>query len=92
MSNTNVWRLIAHHEDRDAAIRWSLKNERIAIGWGGIGDLGSGVFNSAADIQDAIRVAYPQKSNGSNGGFSLWSFYSAVKIGDQVILRGIKSS
>jgi len=54
MSNTNVWRLIAHHEDRDAAIRWSLKNERIAIGWGGIGDLGSGVFNSAADIQDAI--------------------------------------
>ena len=92
MSKANVWRLIAHHEDRDAAIRWSLQNEKLAIGWGAIGNIGAGSLNSAVDIRDAIRETYPQKSNATNGGFSLWDFYSAMKIGDRVILRGIKSS
>ena len=28
----NVWRLITHHEDKDAALFWTRQNSRIAIG------------------------------------------------------------
>jgi predicted Mrr-cat superfamily restriction endonuclease len=91
MFDATVWRLIAHHENRDGALRWSLKNERIAIGCGAIGDIKTQGYESPEDIRDAIQLFYPELSNSSNGGFSLWNFYSTLKNRDLVILRGDKS-
>ena len=39
----NVWRLIAFQDKgcrRQLVIQWAINNERIAIGWGRIGNLG----------------------------------------------------
>ena len=43
----NVWRLITHHEDKDAALFWTRQNSRIAIGWGAIRDIRIRGYNSA---------------------------------------------
>lgn len=92
MFDATVWRLITHHENRDAALSWSLKNGRIAIGWGAIGDIKMRGYESAEDIRDAIQHFYPELRSSSNGGFSLWDFFKVVKGGDLVIMRGAKSS
>ncbi len=73
-------------------MRWSLKNGRIAIGWGAIGDIESQGYKSVEDIRDAIQHFYPELSNSSNGASSLWNFFNTMKVGDLVILRGDKNS
>ena len=54
----NVWQLITHHEDKDAALLWSRQNGRIAIGWGAIGNIRAQGYESAerhsARAQDEI--------------------------------------
>ena len=92
MSQVTIWRLIAHHENRDAALCWSLKNERIAVGWGAIGDIRAKDYESSEEIRDAIGHFYPELRSSSNGGFSLWNFFDVMKRGDLVIVRGAKSS
>lgn len=91
-----IWRLITHHENRDAALRWSLQNGRLAVGWGRIGALGAHKFGSEAEITDAIlfqyQIAKHPLNNSKSGGFSLWNLYATMQIGDLVILRSAKSS
>lgn len=82
----NVWRLIAHHQNPEWAITWSRQNERIAVGWGRVGDLRQQVYRSAAEIGAAIRREYPGLPNSGLGGPSLWSFYAEMKPGELVIL------
>ncbi len=86
-----IWRMIVHHENRAAAIRWIRANRRIAIGWGDIGDVAA--YDAKADIKSAIKVHYlpPHPNNGGSGSESLWSFCHDVQIGDLVILAGDKS-
>ncbi|MBW3637704.1 MAG: hypothetical protein KY445_14760 [Armatimonadetes bacterium] len=90
----NIWRLITHHENRDTALRWSLENGRMALGWGQIGDLRAHKFASERDIADAIlyqfEIGNHPLNNSKSGGFSLWSLYRTMQIGDLVILRGAK--
>ena len=46
----NIWRLKTHHIDADGAFEWTRKHNRIAVGWGEIGDLRRLNFSSADDI------------------------------------------
>ena len=86
-----IWRMIVHHTDKPAAIEWTRKNRRIAIGWGDIGDVAA--YGAKADIKNAIKTRYlpPHPNNGGSGSESLWSFCHDVQIGDLVILSGDKS-
>lgn len=86
----NVWRLITHHADRDAALFWARQNSRIAIGWGAIGDIRERGYGSADDITSAIRTQYPYLGNSHLGGVSLWDFYAQMQNGDLVILSANK--
>ncbi len=86
----NVWRLITHHKDKDAALFWSRQNGRIAIGWGGIGNIRTQGYRSAEDIAGAIRRTYPNLQNSGSGGRSLWSLYAEMQEGDFVILSASK--
>ena len=88
----NVWKMIAHHADRDSATAWTRQNERIAIGWGSIGDLLQ--YRSVAEISAAIRENYPippYKRNAHLGAPSLWDFCHTVQKDDLVILKGGKT-
>lgn len=51
-----VWRLITHHAESERALAWSRKIGRIAVGWGGIGDLRANGLVSASDTTKAIQV------------------------------------
>jgi predicted Mrr-cat superfamily restriction endonuclease len=82
----NVWRLITHHDDKDAALSWSRQNGRIAIGWGGVGDIRTRSYRSAEDIAAAIRTTYPNLQNSGSGGRGLWSLFAEMEKGDFVIL------
>lgn len=82
----NVWRLKTHDTDPDAALRWMRQNERIALGWGAIGDIAAQSYTDAAQISAAIEAAYPANSNAAQGGLNLWSFFSEMKPKDLVIL------
>ena len=87
----NIWKMIAHHEDRDSATAWTRQNERIAIGWGRVGDLLQ--YRSVAEISAAIRENYPippYKRNAHLGAPSLWDFCHTVQINDLLILKGGK--
>lgn len=86
-----IWRMIAHHTDKPAAMEWTRKHRRIAIGWGDIGDVAA--YNAKADIKSAIQAHYlpPHPNNAGSGSESLWSFCHDVQIGDLVILSGDKS-
>ena len=86
----NVWRLITHHEDKDAALFWTRQNSRIASGWGAIGDIRDRGYGSVADITSAIRTEYPALDNSHLGGASLWDFYAQIQNGDLVILSANK--
>ncbi len=92
----NIWRLITHHENRDAALHWSLQNGRLAVGWGRTGALDAHKYGSEAEIVDAILhqylIAQHPLNNSKSGGFSLWNLYATMQTGDLVILRGAKSS
>ncbi len=84
-----IWRMIAHHTDRAAAVRWTRAHRRIAIGWGKIGDLAR--TDSIDEIKAAIKANYPAPSyanNAGSGGPSLWDFANTMKKGDLVIASG----
>ena len=87
----NIYRLIVHHTDKPAAIKWTRDNKRIAIGWGDIGDVAA--YGSKAEIKSAIKTHYTpmHRDNSSSGSESLWSFCHDVQIGDLMILSGDKS-
>lgn len=82
----NVWRLKTHHEYPEAALEWTRLNNRIALGWGDVGDIGVQGYSSAQHISDAIRVAYNSPTNAAHGGLNLWSFYNEMKPHDLIIL------
>lgn len=89
MKNVNVWRLSTHHIDRNAGLTWVRKNERIAIGWGLIGDIRQ--YKSKDEIRAAIKKHYPvppYKNNAHWGAPSLWDLCHTVKQGDLIILSG----
>ncbi len=92
----NIWRLIPHHESRDVAVRWSLNDGRIAIGWGFIGAISAHRLGCEADIYDAIlhqfQIGKHPLNNSKLGSYSLWNFYATMQTGDLVILRGSKIS
>lgn len=86
-----IWKMIAHHTDRAAAVTWTRDNRRIAIGWGKIGDLAR--YNSIDEIKAAIKDSYPippYKNNAHLGAPSLWDFANTMKKGDLVIVLGNK--
>jgi predicted Mrr-cat superfamily restriction endonuclease len=82
----NIWRLITHHKDTEKAILWCKEKSRIAIGWGGIGDLRHSAPQNASAITSLIHEVYPELNNANLGGPSLWRLYSEMVIGDLVIL------
>jgi hypothetical protein len=76
-----VWRLVAHDEDVEEQLRWSLRTGRLAIGWGAIGDLRSYAPKSISEITKRISDAYPRATNAHLGGPSLWDFFQACPRG-----------
>jgi hypothetical protein len=81
-----VWRLIPHHKYRDKALRWGQQHSRIAIAWGGIGDIASEGYSSSQEINAKILKLWP-KEHSTHGGPSLWRFYAWMEKGDLVILK-----
>ena len=80
----NVWRLITHHSDAEGTLNWSLKNGRIAIGWGRAGDIRD--YVSAREIVEAVREEYPGIQNAPVSGGQLWNFCHNLAKDDLVIL------
>lgn len=84
-----IWKMIAHHTDRAAAVTWTRDNRRIAIGWGKIGDVAA--YDSVDEIKTAIKDNYPVPPYANNahlGAPSLWDFANTRKKGDLVIVSG----
>ena len=85
---------MTHHEipNKDAALRWFVRNERICIGWGTIGDIRSHGYGSSIAVNRAIRHQFDLGnhpfSNFKSGGDSLWGLYGEMKKGDLVIVKG----
>ena len=87
----NIYRMIVHHTDRAAAMRWIKANRRIAIGWGEVGDIAR--YDSVEQIKAAIKDKYRKPDypqNSGNGGPSLWDFAHSIEIGDLILLSGAK--
>lgn len=85
----NVWRLVTHHEDPEAAVRWTRREDRIAIGWGSAGDLRQ--YNSPEEIAKGILRAWPESHNYGPGSKQLWDFVHTMKVDDLVIISDGKS-
>ena len=51
----NIWRLVAHHEDSEEAMRISMEKGVVAIGWSEVGDLSLAKPKSQTDITQTIR-------------------------------------
>src|SRR2546421_12785641 len=81
----NIWKLVPHHSDKEAALLWGRQNSRISIGWGSIGDIGMKGYSSPHQINSAIRSVWPREES-NDGGPSLWRLYAWMKIGDLIIL------
>jgi predicted Mrr-cat superfamily restriction endonuclease len=80
-----VWRLIAHHDDPERAVRWTRREGRIATGWACTGDL-AGLRNTPEEFTRAILAGWPASHNATPGGKQLWNFVNIVKKGDLVIV------
>lgn len=80
----NVWRLITHWDEPQAALNWSRINSRIAIGWGRAGDIRN--YASAREIVEAVREEYPGIQNAPLSGGQLWNFCHILAEDDLVIL------
>lgn len=85
----NVWRLMTHHCATEAAVAWSREQQRIAMGWGHIGDLRR--YSCPEDVVYAVRDRYPELSTWGISGKQLWSFAHEMKLGEPVILSTGKS-
>ncbi len=85
-SGMNTWRLMTYHTKPNLMFDWTRQNERIAIGWGGIGALTN--FRSVEEIKAAIKAQprYHEYPNAASTGPSLWDFYTEMQKGDLVIL------
>ncbi|MCE9595195.1 MAG: hypothetical protein K8S98_13495 [Planctomycetes bacterium] len=83
-----VWRLIAHHQRKDEAVRWSEQEGRISVGWGDIGDLLQHRPANAQAITRLVKNQYKDLPNAHLGGPSLWNFFAEMREGDLVIVRG----
>ena len=87
----NIWRLMTHHTNPDNALAWSRQSQRIAIGWGQVGDIRKQGYTSPQDISAAItqliREGKHPYNNAGQGGACLWNFYIAMQKGDLVILN-----
>ena len=91
-----LWKLALHHEQKrkKKMLDWSLREGRIALGWGKVGNIPQ--YDSWQEIRTAIRQIDDYRtglhpSNWIAGGHSLWSFYNEMKKGDLVILVGANS-
>lgn len=82
-----IWRLIAHHEDPDAAIAEMKRRNRIAIGWSDVGDLSKAKVSRSSDITQLISETHHPIENTHLGGPSLWNIYYEMQKGDMVILN-----
>lgn len=82
----NIWRLISHYSHPEAAVDWARANGRIAIGWGGTGDIRAQGYASPKDIVKVVRERYPQNYNAPFSGIQLWNFCYTIKPDDLVIL------
>ncbi len=80
----NVWRLITHWNEPEAALNWSRINSRIAIGWGRTGDIRN--YSSAREIVEAVHKEYPGIQNAPVSGRQLWDFCHTLAEDDLVIL------
>lgn len=76
---STVWRLVTHHINTETALRWTRREERIAIGWGDIGDIRAQGYQSVEDIGEAIKNSYPKAENSGQGSRNLWDFYSTMQ-------------
>jgi hypothetical protein len=83
-----VWRLMAHHEAPDDALRWFSHSNLIAIGWGKVGSIETGRYQSARDVSDALRETYQFLNNIGSGGPCLFAFCHRMSRGDLVIVSG----
>lgn len=81
-----IWRLVAHHEESEEALRKMKEVGRIAIGWSRIGDLSSFAPQNSGDISSRLKSIQPDVKNAMMAGPSLWNLYFEVEIGDQVIV------
>lgn len=87
----NIWRLKTHHIDADSAFEWTRKHERIAVGFGEIGDLRRLKFSSANDLKAVIKEQYPQWRSVSSGSRSLWNLFHEMQRDDLVLLSARKA-
>jgi hypothetical protein len=83
-----VWRLITHHilDQKEVMLRWAVASQRLAIGWGLIGDLVKGNHTSPRSIRGSILQKYPEADNAPAGGQSLWDLWRTMQNDDLVIL------
>ena len=81
-----LWRLITHHQYPEDMLGWVLTTQRLAIGWGRIGDLSAGGYTSHEDIARVISDRYDGIANAPSGGHCLWDFWRTMRHGDLVIL------
>ena len=82
----NVWRLITHWQNPLVMLDWAVREGRLAVGWGNIGNIVAAGYNTAQDITKAIQNNYPGGNNAGSGGPTLYHFCYEVKQGDLVIL------
>jgi hypothetical protein len=81
-----VWRLMTHHERPADLLEWARSAQRLAVGWGHIGNLATSHHTSPESIKQAILRHYPAIRNAACGGKSLWEFWRSLKPNDRVIL------
>lgn len=83
-----VWRLITHHvaDQKEVMLRWALTSQRLAIGWGLIGDLSKSHHSSPESIRKSILQEYLGIKNARAGGQSLWDMWRTVRRDDLVIV------
>src|SRR5689334_20530873 len=83
-----VWRLITHHmpQHKEEMLTWATTVQRLAIGWGKIGNLTDEHHISPDSIRAAVQREYPDAGNAACGGQSLWDLWRTVRFGHLVIL------
>ena len=85
--STTVWRLMTHHKYPEEALQWAIEHERLAIGWGRIGDIKVEGYASPTTVFAAIKKFYPERRDNVSHGRSLYHFCYQMKVGDLVILK-----